>query len=242
LAEGGKTVMLRKTLPAAILIVVMATMALSANATEAADLAMGELGTGSAEEIRERLIKKGYAFLEPQFRQAVTAHLPDQILQQRVRRGSMLRRAEKAFTQVLELYGRGGTIEIVLYKSEIQQAVLWRGCVLTLSDALAGPLTDTELLGILAHELAHTYFMDEIMTARRDGDVRSMKVVELKCDAVAYLTLKLLGRETGYYITRLRKMEKMAKEAGIASKLAQTHPEMRERARFLERFAQQLGR
>ena len=94
----------------------------------------------------------------------------------------------------------------------------------------------------IAHEFGHTYFMDEMVAAQRDRDVRSMKVVELKCDAVAYLTLKLLGRGAGYYIAGLRKREKMAKEAGIASKLAQTHPDVRERARFLEQFDQQLGR
>ncbi len=234
--------MMRKTLPAAILTLVMATTAPYAKDIGAADLALGELGTRSAEEFRERLIAKGYTFLEPQFRQAVIAHLPDHIRQQRVTRGSLLRRAEKALQVVLALYDRVGTVEVFQYRSERPQAMLLKGCVVLLSDSLAGPLTDVELIGIISHEIAHTYFMEEIVAAQRDRDVRQMKVVELKCDAVAYLTLGLLGRDAGYYITGLRKREKMANEVGLSSKLVQTHPEVRERARFLERLAQRLAR
>ncbi len=222
----------------------LVSIVLVAPAAEAADhvvLALQGLGSGSAEEIKNHIFSTPLTVLGPDFRAATVAALPDVIRNQRITFGPVLRRAEKAFAQVLELYGRRGTIEIVLYKSEIPQAALWRGCVLAISDSLAGPLTDAELLGIIAHELSHTYFMDEIMAARRDGDVRSMKVVELKCDAFAYLTLKLLGRGAGYYIAGLRKMEKMAKEAGLASKLAQTHPEMWERARFLDQFDKTLG-
>ena len=46
-------------------------------------------------------------------------------------------------------------------------------------------LYDGELAGIFAHELGHSYFEDEMGAASRAKDTRAMRVVELKCDAVA---------------------------------------------------------
>ena len=44
--------------------------------------------------------------------------------------------------------------------------MLWRGCVLVISDGLADPLYDGELAGIIAHELGHSYFEDEMAAAQ----------------------------------------------------------------------------
>ena len=130
----------------------------------------------------------------------------------------------------------------MLYRSELPPAMLFKGCVLVLSEALASQLTEAELQGILAHEVAHTYFMEELIQAREREDRQAIKTVELKCDAVAVLTLKLLGHEPGCYITGLKKREKIANSVGLTGKFAQTHPDVRERDQFLAQFTKQLGR
>ena len=152
-----------------------------------------------------------------------------------------MRRAEAALEAVLRLYDRGGTAEIILYRSEIPRAALRGGCLLTMSDALARQLTEAELTGIIAHELGHTYFMDEIVAAQRAQDARAMRVVELKCDAVAMLTLKLLGHAPDHYFSGLQKIKRTTDEMGLSSKLLQTHPDGWERAEFIKRFQKILA-
>jgi hypothetical protein len=233
--------MKRKTLPAAILAFVMVTTAASAKVPEASDFAWSEIGAGSAKVIRERLIVKGYHFTEPRLRQQAIADLPDQVRRQRITRGGALRRAEKALQAVLELYDRAGTLEVVLYRSEVPQAMLFRGCILVLSDSLAGSLLKAELTGIIAHEVAHTYFMSELTEAREAQDKQAMKLVELKCDAIAVLSLVLLGFDSDNYISRLRKREKLANAVGLSGKFSPTHPEARVRNHFLARWMKQLS-
>ena len=48
--------------------------------------------------------------------------------------------------------------------------------------------------------------MDETLAAEKRGDVQGRKVVELKCDAVAMLTLKLLGSDPVNFVSALRKI------------------------------------
>jgi len=121
------------------------------------------------------------------------------------------------------------------------QAMLFRGCVLVLSDSLAGSLLEAELTGIISHEVAHTYFMGEMTEAREAQDKQAMKIVELKCDAIAVLSLKLLGFDSGNYISGLRRREKLANAVGLSSRFSATHPEVRVRNHFLARWMKQLS-
>ena len=219
--------MIRKCASTVILSITVALTAAAATPDPAIDLALNGIGTGSATEIRERILAKAYSFIPPHLHERVITALPSSIKVNRITSGFTFRRAEALLTEVLELYGRGATVELVLYRSELPQAMLFQSCVLVLSDALASQLTEAELLGIIAHEVAHTYFMDELIQARKVEDRRAMKIVELKCDGVAVLTLKLLGHEPGCYITGLKKREKIANSVGLTGKFAQTNPYVR---------------
>src|SRR5215211_6729696 len=109
---------------------------------------------------------------------------------------------------VLRLHNRMGSLELFLYRYHRERplAFVWRGCVLVISDSLAKFLTDEELAGVIAHEVGHAYFMDETLAAQRNGKEPVMRVVELKCDAVAMLTLKLMGRDPAKYVSGLWKI------------------------------------
>ena len=122
------------------------------------------------------------------------------------------------------------------------------GCVLILSDSLVALLNDGELTGIVAHELAHSYFMDEMVAAKKTEDARRMKVVELKCDAVAMLSLKLLGSDPTYYIRGVKRIVNLMHKddfAGVpyiaqSQSELRTHPSVVERAVFSQRFVKLL--
>ena len=76
---------------------------------------------------------------------------------------------------------------------------------MVISDDLSNSLSDAELTGIVAHELGHAYFMDDAVAAKRAKKSSALRVVELKCDAVAIVSLKLLGHDPAPSCVRYRK-------------------------------------
>ncbi|MBA3712232.1 MAG: hypothetical protein H0W76_07255 [Pyrinomonadaceae bacterium] len=189
----------------------VAVLFLGATVTEAApsdliELALTEVGTGSVEEMRKRIFSIPITVLGADFRWEAIERLPASIRQQRITSGRLLSRAEKILQPVLQLHKRTECVELFLYRNDSPRAVLWMGCVLILSDSLVALLYDAELTGIVAHELAHLYFMDAMAAAQKTNDERRMKVIELKCDAVAMLPLKLLEGDPTYYIRGVKRM------------------------------------
>ena len=68
-----------------------------------------------------------------------------------------------------------------------------------------------------------------------------MRVVELKCDAAAVLTMKLLGLDPASYFKGIKRIKEITRRMSLSGGLEQTHPEVHERAQFIERFVRQLG-
>jgi hypothetical protein len=168
---------------------------------------LAAIGSGSAEEMKRRLFTHEITFWNAEFRaQAITA-LPTAIRDQRLTQGKLLRRVETVFQQVLQLHGRSGKVELFLFQHDLPLAQLWRGCVLMLSASLAETLYDGELAGLIAHEIGHSYFEDEMAAAQRNQDARVMRLTELKCDGVALLSLKLLGHNLAYYLKGLQRIQ-----------------------------------
>src|SRR5438067_2423444 len=92
------------------------------------ELALAAVGTGSANEIKNRLFTHEITVFDEAARtQALTA-LPAEIRTQRITQGKLLRRAETVFQQVLALHGRSGKIELFLFQQDAPLAQLWRGC------------------------------------------------------------------------------------------------------------------
>ena len=217
------------------------TVAAETAAPDIIDVALEDIGAGRAEEVQSRIFGTPLTLLGSEFRTRAVEALPDQVRRHKVTEGSLLRRVERVTRSVLRLHGREGTIEVILFRHRVPQAMLWRGCVLLLSDGLAEPLPDAELAGVIAHEISHPYFMDEMVGAQRAKDEVLMRVVELKCDAAAVLTVRLLGLDPSSYLRGLKRIKEITRRMSLSGGLEQTHPELHERAQFLERFVTQLG-
>src|SRR5262245_6530974 len=155
-----------------------------AKGTDEIEQALAAAGAGSAAEMKSRLFTHSITFFDAEFRAQAVAALPASLHKRRISQGKLLGRVEAIFRQTLESHERGGKLDLFLFQDDVPSAMLWRGCVLVLSDGLADPLYDGELAGIIAHELGHSYFEDEMAAAQRAKDARAMGVVELKCDAV----------------------------------------------------------
>ncbi|MEJ7615485.1 MAG: M48 family metalloprotease [Pyrinomonadaceae bacterium] len=211
------------------------------DATDEVGLALAAIGNGSVDEMKGRLITNRITVLGIEYRaQAVTA-LPATILSHRITHGKLFRRVETILNRVLQLHDRGGKVELILFQDDVPSAILWRGCVLALSDGLAEPLYDGELAGIFAHELGHSYFEDEMAAAGRAKDARAMRVVELKCDAVAILSLKLLAYDPTLHLKGLQQIQIITRRKSLSSSTFQSHPEPVKRALFSQRFIKSLA-
>ena len=232
-----------------VAILFLGAIVAEAKAPDFIELALTEVGTGSAEEMKKRIFNTPVTVLFADYRRGAIEKLPASLRQQRITSGRLLNRAEKIIQPVLQLHKRTGYIELFLYQDDSPRVAFWMGCVLILSDSLAALLYDAELMGIVAHELAHLYFMDEMFAAQKANDWRRMKVIELKCDAVAMLSLKLLGGDPAYYIRGVKRVVNLIHSNRLSSApyIAQssyelrTHPSVVERAVFAQRFIKSLG-
>ncbi|MBS1808549.1 MAG: M48 family metalloprotease [Acidobacteria bacterium] len=212
--------------------------------TNEIEAALAAIGTGSAEKIKTRLYTERITVFNEQARANAIAALPAAIRNHRVTQGKLLRRVEPLLTQVLQLHERTRASqqpELFLFAHDTPTAQLWRGCVLLVSTGLAEPLYDGELAGIFAHELGHVYFEDEMTTVQQRSNAQAMHVIELKCDAVAMLSVKLLGYNPVLYLKGLQRIQVINKQKGLSSGLFQSHPELVARAQFAERLIKSLG-
>ncbi len=103
--------------------------------------------------------------------------------------------------------------------------MLWRGCVLAIWDGLAEALMDGELAGIIAHELGHSFFMDKIVVAQHGKDTSTMRIIELKCDAVAILSLKLMDHDPRLFVRALKTPREISRRRSRSAGIFESQPD-----------------
>ena len=201
-----------------------------------ADLALQNIRAGSVSEMKDRILSLPFSVYGAEDRRRAIASLPLSIRRSRVSGGDPLRRVKSIIRPVLELHGRSDQIELFLYQDQFPRAMVWQGCVLVISDALADPLHDDELAGIVAHEMGHSYFMIETIKAMKHRDRQALIIVELKCDAVAMLSLKLLGHDPADHIIGLHRVNNITRRNGYNKLDSRYYPSIGERTQFAQRF------
>jgi hypothetical protein len=219
----------------------LSTNRATAKAATEVEQALAALGAGTMDELKRRLLTDRSVVLSADYRAQARAALPEKLVRARITQGALHQRVEAILQRVLHLLDRSGKVELWLYQADVPGALLWRGCVLLITDDLASSFYDSELAGILAHELGHANLMDEMAHARQTQDKQAMRVVELKCDAFAMLALKLLGYAPGFYLNGIKKLEALTLASGRAESYQQTHPDLATRAEFAKRFLKLLA-
>lgn len=211
-------------------------------APDVVDLALQSIGGGSVTELKRRIFNLAFSVCSAEDQRQAIASLPLSIRDGRISEGKLLRRVKSVIAPVLELHGRSDKIELFLYHDYFPRASVWLGCVLLISDALADPLHDDELAGIVAHEVGHAYFMIDTIKARKNGDRQAMRIIELKCDAVAMLTLRLLSHDPAGHLRGLHKVTNLTKSSGYKRSIDfRYYPSIAERAQFAQRFIKLLS-
>lgn len=95
-----------------------------------------------------------------------------------------------------------------------------------------------EIAALIAHEVGHIYLAKELLVARAANDNRTARIIELKCDAVALLTLKKLKIDPQVLIKALQMLITAREKLGLQTMRDQS-ASMADRIKLTEYFLKQ---
>jgi hypothetical protein len=142
--------------------------------------------------------------------------------------------ALKVIRPVLGLYGRDWDVAVI--KQGASFAGTFRQCILIVSTGLLQLVTDEELRGFAAHELAHECFIEELREADRSHCAAAYRLVEYKSDLVAALALLLVRGDTLALASGVEKVEAYYLGSEPSVLQDETHPDSAHRRRCIELF------
>lgn len=145
---------------------------------------------------------------DSKFRQAVYAKLPSVIHKLRFNAPQILEQLKKAILPVLSIYAREQVYDIILIQTTKPILFIDTATLLVISTGLIEQVkSDDELLGLIAHEVGHEYFLEysfytkQVLRAITEGSrelslerkySEALSLIELHCDAFASLTLSYI--------------------------------------------------
>ena len=113
--------------------------------------------------------------------------------------------------------------------------VLYARSILLISRPALRLLSATELQAAVAHEAGHEYFWTEFEHLKDGRDGRPRQELELRCDAIAVLTLLELGLDPAELTSAVRKVTHFNEVLGATAKPGE-YPTTSERAQFIRRI------
>jgi hypothetical protein len=136
-----------------------------------------------------------------------------------------------ALQPVLAYLERESATEVKLLRLDLAWAGFLEGAAVLISPDALDLLTPAELQSVIAHELAHEYFAGEYDAARAKKDYDTVREIELRCDAVAILTMSGLGLDRGALLSGVAKLMKFNERRGSPNR-RDLSPSLDERRNF----------
>jgi hypothetical protein len=119
-----------------------------------------------------------------------------------------------ALRAILAYHDRAG-VEVKILRLGLAWAGMLEGAVVVISEEAVDILTAEELQAVVAHELGHEYFASEYEAARQGKKYDKVKEVELRCDALAIITMKSLGLNPNSLLSGVSKLTKFNEGRGV---------------------------
>jgi hypothetical protein len=119
-----------------------------------------------------------------------------------------------ALRPILAYHDRAG-IEVKILRLGLAWAGMLEGAAVVVSEEAVDVLTAEELQAVIAHELGHEYFAAEYEAARQNKQYDTVKGVELRCDAVAIITMRRLRLNPTSLISGVSKLTKFNEARGV---------------------------
>ena len=144
-----------------------------------------------------------------------------------------------ALQPILAYLEREGVIEVKLLRppGEMAWAGFLEGAAVLISTDALDLLAPPELQAVVAHELAHEYFAGEYDAARAMKDYDTVREIELRCDAVAIVTMSRLGLDRGALLSGVAKLTKFNERRGFPNR-EDLSPSWAERRNFVRSMAE----
>jgi hypothetical protein len=137
-----------------------------------------------------------------------------------------------ALRPILAYHDRAG-IEVKILRLGLAWAGFLEGSAVVVSEEAVDLLTAEELQAVVAHELGHEYFSAEYEPARSSKQYDKVKEVELRCDAVAIITMKSLGLNPNSLLSGVSKLTQFNEVLGVRNN-ANLVTSLDERRRFCQ--------
>lgn len=119
-----------------------------------------------------------------------------------------------ALPPILAYHDRAG-IEVKILRLGLAWAGMLEGAAVVISEEAVDLLTPEELQAVVAHELGHEYFAAEYEAARKDKQYDKVKEVELRCDALAIITMKSLGLNPNCLLSGVSRLTQFNEGRGV---------------------------
>lgn len=142
------------------------------------------------------------------------------------------RRKLASLQPVLRYHERDGFIEMKVLRTRQATVALLAGAAVIITEPALRLLSAEELQAVVAHELAHEYFWNEIDRTQNPGKRRE---IELRCDGIAIFTLSRLQINPACFISAIRKITYYNENIGIATS-SDSYPTLESRIEFYRLF------
>jgi hypothetical protein len=164
----------------------------------------------------------------------------DEVLANIVRGDDDEQRMRDVLQPVLNFLGLEDRVRAVLFRSEVPVVALSPPNGLMISTRALAILNDEELRAIVTHELCHLPLTDVFRTAVDAKDYRTMRVIELFCDASAVAVMFARGVDPRLLTSGLRRMQQVLEVEFGERDLKGTHPTLDERERLVKKLSRRL--
>jgi len=176
----------------------------------------------------------------PQIDPRATVRVLDEVLANIVREGEEYRRLCAALQPLTSFLGLEGRIHVVIFRSEVPVVALSPPNGLMVSTRVLALLSDGELRAVVAHELCHLPLTEVFRAAVDAKDYRTMRLIELFCDAGAVAVTAARGEAPSLLIKGLSRMQQVLElEFGETGRKGK-HPTLAERARLVKKLSRRL--
>jgi len=143
---------------------------------------------------------------------------------------------------VLEFHHRAGIVEYLLFKNRDPVLMTKAGAFIAISNrALKIAKDDEALSGIVAHELSHEYFAMQFLHAHNSRDYKTLRIIEMMCDALAVITLIKLEMNPDKYSAALEKIIRNSEAAEQLNNGSREMPSLRSRLHVIAEIRKQFG-
>jgi hypothetical protein len=202
--------------------------------------ALALIGGGEAKLSPEEIVAQLKANF-PRFDASQPIRLPPEMRTNLVTGGADYAKLVKVIGPLLAFCGLEGRVTPLLYRSEYPVVALSYPNALIFSTRALDTLGGEELEGMAAHELTHLIGR-EVFKAAIDGkDGRTLRVIELFCDAGGAAIMTARGRDARGVVTGLAKLQSVREAEFGEQERKGDHPMLNIRKRLNDEMVKQFG-